>query len=149
MKNTFFIFSPPNRFLMVPIIVLDFPNVARGNTNVFWYYNDDLGLVGMSIYPKKVFYRSIPNFLCNSCVTLCGGVKGKYTENQNFQKILKMWFKCPLTSPKRSKTFWKCSGVFGDVKNDLTNIFGPEYYLYTRTPPPWGGSAMTVLWSVP
>ena len=29
---------------MVPMIVLDFPNVVRGNTNVFWYYNDDLGL---------------------------------------------------------------------------------------------------------
>jgi len=63
MKYTFDIFSPQNQFLMVPIIVLDFPNVVRGSTNVFWYYNDDLGLVGMSICSKKVLlsvYTQIP-----------------------------------------------------------------------------------------
>ena len=63
MKNTFDLFSSQNQFLMVPIIVLDLPSVVRVSKNVFWYYNDDLGLVGMSICPKKVFesvYTQIP-----------------------------------------------------------------------------------------
>ena len=63
MKNTFDFFCPQNQFLMVPMIVLDFLNVFRESTNVFWYYNNDLGLVGMSICPKKVLesvYTQIP-----------------------------------------------------------------------------------------
>ena len=63
MKYTFDIFSPQNESLMVPPIVLDLPSVVWVSTNVFWYYNDDLGLVGMSICPKKVFesvYTQIP-----------------------------------------------------------------------------------------
>ena len=63
MKYTFDVFSPENGFLMVPPIVLDLPSVVWVSTNVFWYYNDDLGLVGMSICPKKVFesvYTQIP-----------------------------------------------------------------------------------------
>ena len=63
MKNTFDLFSSQNQFLTVPIIVLDLPSVVRVSKNVFWYYNDDLGLVGMSIYSKKVLesvYTQIP-----------------------------------------------------------------------------------------
>ena len=71
MKYTFDIFSS-QMDLMVPQIVLDLPSVVWVSTNVFWYYNDDLGLVGMSICPKKVFqsvYTQIPvQFLCNPFV---------------------------------------------------------------------------------
>ena len=54
MKYTFDISSSQNQFLMVPIVILDFLNVIRWYTNDFWYHNDGLGLVGMSIYTKKV-----------------------------------------------------------------------------------------------
>ena len=96
-------------------------------------------VVGMSICSKMYLNRSISN----SCVI---PVKGKYTENQNFQKILKMWFKCPLVSKKRYKTFWKCSGVFGDVKMTLEQILG-GYTVMTRSPPP-GGVSISAIWVV-
>ena len=54
MKYTFDFFSSQNQFLMIPMVILDFLNVVRGYTNRFWYHNDDLGLVGMSICAKKV-----------------------------------------------------------------------------------------------
>ena len=63
MKYTFDIFFPQNRFVMVPPTVLDLPSVVWRSKNIFLYYNDDLGLVGMSIYSKKVFesvYTQIP-----------------------------------------------------------------------------------------
>ena len=85
--NFFFLkMSSPNRLLMVPPIVLDLPSVVWVSTNVFWYYNDDLGLVGMSICPKKVFESVYTHFLCNSCVNPVWSPLGKYTGKLIFRK---------------------------------------------------------------
>ena len=121
MKNIFLKMSSPNIFLMVPPIVLDLPSVVWVSTNVFWYYNDDLGLVGMSICPKKVFESVYTKFLCSSCVNPVWYCKGKLHRKIIFWKNPK---KCDLNVPWLPKNVPERFGTFQNVLKVFRGVRG-------------------------